>query len=222
MSKTKQQNGLALRLPLMRKLVFTLFFVFCLFLGAYSQKSDGTDSGKMRLSANMIMGKNFGGDTFFSDNVSFEYSKRLNPKVGIRLGANLGEISSSFLDECEDKAPYSKAHRRTSAYVGLDYVVNPKMLISFTAFFDNVNLNGMNRHFGASRLYTNGFNASMTYKFSNETLLSLSFTYIESNAPFMPYTPYPSYASPYSMHGFCNPLLDGFAPGGAFTSFWQP
>lgn len=206
----------------MKKLLFTSIFAFSLFFVSYSQKSDSTDYGDMRLSAGMVMGRDFFGEKFFSDNVSFEYSKWLNPKAGIRLGASVGEISSAFLDNNEDKAPYSKSHRRTSAYVGLDYVVNPRMLISVTAFFDNVNLNGYDRRFGASRLYTNGFNANLTYKFSNESLLNLSFTYIESNAAFVPYSPYSAYGSPYAMHGFCDMGMGGFAPAGAFTSFWLP
>lgn len=211
-----------LRLYDMKKLLFTSVFVLNLFFVSYSQKSDSTDYGDMRLSAGMLMGRDFFGEKFFSDNVSFEYSKWLNPKAGIRLGANVGEIHSSFLDNCEDKAPYSQNHRRVSAYVGLDYVINPRILISVTAFFDNVNLNGYNRRFGASRLYTNGFNANMIYKFSNDALLSLSFTFMESNAAFVPYTPYSAYGSPYIMHGFCDMGMGGFAPAGAFTSFWLP
>lgn len=192
----------------MRKALFCIVVFLFGVTELYSQHKDSVDYGDISLSAGLMMGRDFCGEPFYMDNVSVDYAKWLTPKTGIRLGADLGNVSSHLLDNCEDKAPYARTHRRVAAHVGFDYLVNPKMLISVTAFFDNINLNGINPHLGASRLYTNGINANFTYKFSNESLLKLSLTFVESNNPMM-------FCHPMSMR--YNPYMFAFP-----TSFWQP
>lgn len=169
----------------MRKALFCIVVFLFGVSEVYSQHKDSVDYGDINLSAGMVMGRDFCGEPFYMDNVSLDYAKWVSPKVGLRLGAELGNVSSHLLDNCEDKAPYSRTHRRTAAYVGFDYLASPKMLLSVTAFFDNLSLNGFNPHLGASQLYTNGINANFTYKFSNESSLKLSLTFVESNNPMM-------------------------------------
>ena len=192
----------------MRKALFCIVVFLFGVSEVYSQHKDSVDYGDINLSAGMVMGRDFCGEPFYMDNVSLDYAKWVSPKVGLRLGAELGNVSSHLLDNCEDKAPYSRTHRRTAAYVGFDYLANPKMLVSVTAFFDNLSLNGFNPHLGASQLYTNGINANFTYKFSNESSLKLSLTFVESNNPMM-------FCHPMSMR--YNPYMFAFP-----TSFWQP
>ncbi len=163
----------------------------------------------------MVMGRDWCGEGFYADNLGIDYSKWLSPKVGIRLGAEVGEIRSHLLDSPQDRVPYSQAKRRSMVYAGVDYIPNPKMLVSVTAFFDNVNLNGFDNRYGASRLYTNGFNATMIYKFDNESRISLSLTFAESNNPFSFANPYSVYANPFSPYPSAH-------LGNPFTSFWLP
>ncbi len=170
----------------------------------------------------MVMGRDWCGEGFYADNVAIDYSKWLNPKVGIRIGAEVGEISSHLLDSSQDKAPYARNKRRSAISVGMDYLPNPNTLISFTAFFDNIDLNGFNDRYGASRLYTRGFNANFVYRFNEESRICLSLTVAESNNPYSFANPYSPYGNPYYTGGF-SPL--GFADFGApnaFTSFWLP
>ena len=192
----------------MRKALFCIVVFLFGVSEVYSQHKDSVDYGDINLSAGMVMGRDFCGEPFYMDNVSLDYAKWVSPKVGLRLGAELGNVSSHLLDNCEDKAPYSRTHRRTAAYVGFDYLASPKMLVSVTVFFDNLSLNGFNPHLGASQLYTNGINANFTYKFSNESSLKLSLTFVESNNPMM-------FCHPMSMR--YNPYMFAFP-----TSFWQP
>lgn len=198
----------------MKKKLFTLVILLISAVGCFAQDSLSNSWGDIRLSAGLAMGRDFCGTGFYSDNVSIDYSKRLNPKANIRLGASVGEISSGLLNDCEDKAPYSKAHRRTSAYAGFDYDINPNLFVSVTAFFDNVNLGGFNHRLGTSQLQTNAVNASMTYKFKDNGFLRLSFTYLESNNPLIYHYP----CSPYGMPLGCYDIVPSHF---GFGGYWD-
>lgn len=200
----------------MKRCLFTILFaLFAAFTG-FCQNDTTADWGSMSVSAGLGFGNDFFGNGFFSDNLSVDYAKQLNPKVGVRLGASVGEIQSDFLDPYDDKTPYSRTHRRTGAYAGFDYAPNSKMLISATVFFDNLNLNRFDPRFGSSRLYAHGINANFTYKFSNEARLHLSFTFVESNVPCGFYSPYSIGCNPYSFDPYgCS----SFGMGGFYSPF---
>lgn len=206
----------------MKRCLFITLFVLFASLDCFSQSDTAADWGSMRVSVGLGFGSDFFGKGFFSDNLTIDYAKQLNPKVGVRLGASVGEVRSDFLDAYDDKTPYSRTHRRTGAYAGFDYSPNSKMQISATLFFDNLNLNRFDQRFASSRLYTHGINANFTYKFSNDARLHLSFTFVESNAPCGFYSPYSIGCNPYSFDSYgCSP----FAVGGfysPFTSSLQP
>lgn len=207
----------------MRKfLIISLLFLSVFLLDAprlYSQEKDSVNYGDYRLSTGLVMGRYFCGEPFYMNNTSFEYSKWITPKFGVRLGVGGGLVSSHMFKEYEDKAPYSRNYVKTSTYIGLDYLVNPKMLISLNAFSDFLSPHQFLSSYRGASYYTHGVNANFTYKFSNESLLSVSLTIVESNNPMMFCYPYSMYHNPYMSYGIGSM---GFGTGFSampFTSF---
>lgn len=198
-------------------------FLLCLVsAGAHSQRLLEQDSSSVRLSMGAFMGRDFCGYRYLSNDVGVEYSSWITPKVNFRIGADVGFIHTNAFSQTEDKAPYSDRYRKTAAYAGADIAVNPRMIVSVTAFFDNISLGGLNNRFHTSNLGTVGFNARMRYKLKDDSFIDLSLTFIESNNPFSYHNPYSLYYNPYGVGPFSGRFPSTFMEDLPFTSFWLP
>ncbi|MDR0789875.1 MAG: hypothetical protein LBO06_03660 [Bacteroidales bacterium] len=199
----------------MKRVLILLTFVFGCGLSVLAQ-SDGIDTNRTHFtfSTGLGGGTGFWGESFTSTFLSANVSHQINNDLRVRAGALTGSFNSSLIGNYQSKAPYRNPHNRQAAEVGVDYKINPRLQLSVTAYFDQINLGSLNNNFLSSSLTTTAFNANLTYKFKNDSFLNLSVTFMETNNPYNTFNPY--YFE--SMHSF-SPIH----PFGAFgeSSFFN-
>lgn len=182
----------------MKKIIFSIVFISFCFL-AFCQEAK-TDDYNLRLTYSAGIGNHF-----TASRMSAEYGGFLSDKLGIRIGASSTDLFLKFSGSTlEDKAPYSEKGRQLSLKAGIDYKASDKMLLSFSAYFSNMNL-------GNDFFFSRAVNANLRYMFSEDSFIDVSLTFMETNNPFYfcnPYMPYHSHCFDYGFNGF--------------TSFWLP
>lgn len=189
----------------MKKFV-QLFITFLFCLSANSQELT-TDKSDVNLSYSAAIGQNF-----LANRVGLGYDNWLSEKVGFRLGFSSTDFSFRCpLQHSEDKAPYSAKGKSMSLKASLDYKASEKLLMSFTAFYSNMDVWSLSAGLENNMFYTRGFNASFRYMFREDSFIDLSLTIVDSNNPFIYYNPYMPYHNSLYDYG-CN----------GFTSFWLP
>jgi hypothetical protein len=183
----------------MKRTLILLTLVFVCSLSSLAQK-DTNDINKTHFtfSTGIGGGTGFWGDRFTSSFLSANVTHQINSDLKVRAGALTGSFNSSLIGNYESKAPYRNSNNRQAAEVGVDYKINPRLQLSVTAYFDQINLGSMNNNLLTSRLTTTAFNANLTYKFKNDSFFNLGITFMETNNPYNTFNPY--YFE--SMHGF--------------------
>ncbi|MFA7081497.1 MAG: hypothetical protein WC135_02685 [Bacteroidales bacterium] len=169
---------------------------------------------------NISMGTSFGrgffGPNFTSTYIAPSLRTKLNDKVHLRAGVLTGDVwlSGKFIKNTpEDRAPYADRYKHSSAYMGMDFELSPKLNLFVTAFYDTYNpLRTQNFSSQAKSIYTYGFDASLSYEISKNSFLNLSFSYMETNNPsmLMPY-----HSSPFNSF---NTINGGLFPGSRFSN----
>lgn len=211
------------------KKVFPLLIFFFVSLFAFSQeqainlKKDIIDDSlqenslpiyfedpfQCRIDMGTSFGRGFFSENFVSTYISPSVRMKVNPQSWIRAGVLTGDTWINLPKQnqiLEDKAPYENRYKRNMAYVGMDFEINPRLLISATVFWDNFNpISSANTLGLRDNLYTYGFNANLTYQITKNSYFNLGFTFVETNNPYslMPY----GYGSPMS---FYNPMFTPF------------
>lgn len=148
---------------------------------------------KFRIDMGSSFGRGFFGERFVSSYIAPSVEMKLNPQAWLRAGVLTGDSWIDFPKSKtpkEDKAPYENRYKRNMAYVGLDLELNPRLLLSVTAFWDNMNpMSNQNTLGIKDNLFTYGFNANLTYQISKNSYFNFGFTFVESNNPYslMPY-----------------------------------
>ncbi len=178
----------------MRKILFILLFS----LGSLvliAQDSTQYDKGVYNLSMWASFGRGFWGESFHNSYIAPSFSHQLNDFSNIRAGVMLGNTSIYMPRKTEDKAPYADSYRRNAAYIGFDFEVNPKTIISITAFYDQASPMSSPLRMG-DNLRAYGLNANLNYQISEKSFFNLNISYTESNNPYM------LFSSPYSPYGF--------------------
>lgn len=139
-------------------------------------------------------GTGFFGESFSGNYIMPTANIQLNENSNLRLGALTGTTSINYNTtlNSEDKAPYANRYNRRAAYMGGDFMLNQRTMVSVTAFFD-IQMPMSNTMHNSLRTY--GVNANVNYQISKNSFLNLSFTYIESNNPLSLYS-HPFNSSP--------------------------
>lgn len=198
----------------MKKILFFMAFTFG-FANLFSQEADSVlaydylDSynpyqAQYTLTTGASFGRGFFGERFSETFLGASGSFKLNEESWLRVGAMTGDTrikGDLFSSNPEDKAPYANHYRRNAAYIGMDFELNKKALLSVTAFYD---LSSPQAQIGKANtrnnLYTYGFNANLTYKISENSLFKLGITLIESNNPYSLMSIYSPYLNPMGIH----------------------
>lgn len=167
------------------------------------------DPTQFRIEMGASFGKGFFNENFVSTYIAPSVSMKVNSQSWLRAGILTGDSWINLPKNQtppEDKAPYENRYKRNMAYVGMDFEVNPRLMVSLTAFWDNLNPMSTPNTLGIrDNLYTYGFNANLTYQISKNSYFNLGFTFIETNNPYslLPY----SYGSPMSAF---NPMFSSY------------
>lgn len=132
------------------------------------------NNGHLSLYTTASFGKDYYGKSYTTNSLGMDYCKQLNDKLRLRVGADILTIQGN--SRLIDRRP--RKNKDASLYVGMDYKVNDKMMLSGTVFFNTI-------------YSTLGANLNMQYKFNEDTFLDVSFTYIRTNAPYDQYSLYP-------------------------------
>ena len=186
----------------MRKIFFTILTIFLCF-SAYSQETkESLFNARLSYSAGI-------GQNFFGNRIGVDCDKIINDDVAVRFGIATSDLFFNNRNLClEDKAPYSAKGKQISLNAAMDYKVSNKLLFSFSAFYSNMNVWTNNANLGQSVFYSAAFNASFRYVFKENSFIDVSFTFVDTNNPFLLHYPY--------CHYYCDWNRNGF------TSFWLP
>lgn len=205
-----------------KAIVFFLFILSISFTYAQGDSISSRDTNYLpskqendkqyNLSMGASFGRGFFGENFTSSYIAPSAIFKVNKQSYLRVGVLSGDLTIRGND---DKTPYENRYKHNSAYVGMDIDINPKLMLSVTAFFDNYSPNGMRANFGTRNLYSYGFNANLSYELSKNSFLNLSVTVIESNNPYSLYTsnPLSMYSPMGMMHSPVNSINRGFYGG---------
>ncbi len=176
---------------MIRNLIFVLSGLIS--LGLFAQK-DTTNSNQYSIMMGGGFGTGFFGESFSGNYIMPTANIQLNENSNLRLGALTGTTSINYNTplNSEDKAPYANRYNRRAAYMGGDFMLNQRTIVSVTAFFD-IQMPMSNSMHNSLRTY--GVNANLNYQISKNSFLNLSFTYIESNNPLSLYS-HPFNSSP--------------------------
>ncbi|MDD2529871.1 MAG: hypothetical protein PHN41_01440 [Bacteroidales bacterium] len=177
---------------------------------------DYEDPVQYRIDMGTSFGKGFFSESFVSTYIAPSVIMKVNPQSWLRAGVLTGDSWINMpktKKPLEDKAPYENRYKRNMAYVGMDFEINPRLLVSVTAFWDNFSpMSNMNTLGIRDNLYTYGFNANLTYQITENSYFNLGFTFVESNNPYslMPYrygSPMSAFSPMFTPYGHHNNFL---------------
>ena len=175
----------------MKRNFILLILAFVCALPVLAQDEDSTaNRTRYTFSSGLSAGTGFWGDRFSSTFLSASVSHQINSDLRVRMGALTGSFNSSLIGNYQNKAPYRNSNNRQAAEVGMDYKINPRLQLSVTAYFDQVNLGSIDNNLLTSRLNTTAVNANFTYKLRNDSFINLSVTFVETNNPYNSLNPY--------------------------------
>jgi hypothetical protein len=200
----------------MKKILFFMVFTFA-FANLFSQEADSIladdnlnpeihnpNPAQYMLITGASFGRGFFAESFSETFLGASGSFKLNEQSWLRVGAMTGDTrikGNLFSSNPEDKAPYANHYRRNAAYIGMDFELNKRALLSVTAFYDlaspQTQLGTANSR---NNLYTYGFNANLTYKITESSFFKLGITIIDSNNPYSLMSMYSPYLNPMGVH----------------------
>lgn len=104
-----------------------------------------------------LWGKNIFGENLFATTYGFDYGRKLNNKLSLRVGMEI--VNTDAKSKCKDLAPRRK---RTAAqgYIGLSYVPNEKIILEGDLFYSSID-NSI------------GADLDFTYKFSDNCFVNI-------------------------------------------------
>ena len=158
------------------------------------------DPIQFKIEMGTSFGKGFFSENFISTYIAPSVVMKVNSQSWLRAGILTGDSWINFPKNQtppEDKAPYENRYKRNMAYVGMDFEINPRLMVSLTAFWDNFSPMANPNTLGIrNNLYTYGFDANLTYQISKNSYFNFGFTFVETNNPYslLPYR----YGSPLS------------------------
>ena len=165
-----------------------LFSVSVMYAQNDAQSGQQESKEHMTLHASTTFGQDYFSNNFFINTFGADYSKQLNDKTTLYLGANIFNVNTS--KELADFAPRNK--HTGSMYVGMSYKANDNLIVSGDIFY-----NGIYNMIGGD--------FDMKFMFGEHSFFEISATFSRQLSPAGYH-----YPVPYGYDNIFNPFIFGY------------
>ncbi len=175
------------------KKILSILAVLIVANTSFAQQNDTLVNGvakneRTMVHSSMSFGRDFCGNNFAVSNFGVDYSRKINPKTTLYVGANFFHINTT--DNLIDRAPRNK--NAGAMYVGASYEVSKNCIIGGDLFY-----NGLYNAIGGDFAFR--------YNFSQDSFFEFSATFARQLSP----TGY-HYPIPYGYNDVFHPFVLGY------------